>query len=214
MAQRKIGILGGSFNPVHNAHLRLAVEAVEQAGLDRLDLVPAARPPHKGDSDLLPFSERCRFLELALRHRPRLELNPLEGKREGPSYTVDTLEEYLRSHPGEAIHFVLGGDEFLHLPTWHRWERIPQLAHILLSSRGEESLQAIREAVREHFPSARTAQEEPPAWTLPGGGSLQVIELPRMDISSSLIRERLRQGRSLAWLVPEAVEKELYGMRR
>ncbi|MCF8085754.1 MAG: nicotinate (nicotinamide) nucleotide adenylyltransferase [Desulfohalobiaceae bacterium] len=209
MEQRRIGILGGSFNPVHNAHLRLAVEAVEQAGLDRLDLVPAARPPHKESFELLAFSERCRHLRLVLRDRPQFDLNPLEGKREGPSYTVDTLREYRELHPNDAIFFVLGGDEFLHLPQWHNWELIPELAHLLVASRGEESLEAIRAFVADWFPLARLVPRDPPLWELACGARLQVIDMPRLDISSTLIRERLRRNKSLAWLVPQEVEWEL-----
>jgi len=209
MAHKRIGILGGSFNPVHNAHLRLAVEAVEQGGLDRLDLVPAARPPHKGNLDLLPFSERCRHLRLVLRDRPQFDLNPLEGEREGPSYTVDTLRQYRELEPNDAIFFVLGGDEFLHLPKWHHWELIPELAHLLVASRGEESHEAIRAFVADWFPLARLVPRDPPTWELPGGGSIQVMDMPRLDISSTLIRDRLRRNKSLAWLVPQEVEREL-----
>jgi len=209
MAQKKIGILGGSFNPVHNAHLRLAVEAREQAGLDRLDLVPAARPPHKEGSHLWPFSERCRHLELVLQGRPGFAVNPLEGQRDGPSYTVDTLKEYHASEPEAAIFFVLGGDELLYLPKWHRWERIPEMANLLAASRGRESRESIHTFVAEWFPSAKTVREDPPCWELSKGTSLQIIDMPRLDISSTLIRDRLRRNRSLAWLVPEGVEREL-----
>ncbi|MEF8824553.1 MAG: nicotinate-nucleotide adenylyltransferase, partial [Desulfohalobiaceae bacterium] len=209
MAQKRIGILGGSFNPVHNAHLRLAVEAAEQAGLDRVDLVPAAKPPHKQDSHLLPFSERCRHLELVLQGRPMFSLNTLEGRREGPSYTVETLREYRRSNPEDAIFFILGADEFLHLPNWHRWELIPELAHLVVASREKESHEAIRTFIADWFPSARNREREHPCWELSGGGSLQVIEMPRLDISSTLIRDRLHRDKSLAWLVPEVVEREL-----
>jgi nicotinate-nucleotide adenylyltransferase len=209
MARRRIGILGGSFNPVHNAHLRLAVEAVEQAGLDRLDLVPAAKPPHKEDSDLLPFSERCRHLELVLRDRPLFRLNTLEGRRKGPSYTVDTLLEYREHDPDAEIHFILGADEFLHLPNWHRWERIPDLAHLMVASRGKESHGSIRTFVTDWLPRARSVRQDPPSWELANGGSLQVIDMPRLDISSTMIRDRLGRNKSLAWLVPEAVERAL-----
>ena len=208
MAQR-IGILGGSFNPVHNAHLRLAVEAAEQAGLDRVDLVPAAKPPHKQDTNLLPFSERCRHLELVLQDRPLFSLNRLEGRREGPSYTVDTLREYRQSSPEDAICFILGADEFLHLPNWHRWELIPELANLVVASREKESHQAIRTFIADWFPSARNREGESPCWELLNGGSLQMIEMPSLDISSTMIRDRLDRGKSLAWLVPEVVEREL-----
>jgi nicotinate-nucleotide adenylyltransferase len=185
------------------------VEAVEQVGLDRLDLVPAARPPHKEGLHLLPFAERCRHLRLVLRDRPQFDLNPLEGEREGPSYTVDTLRQYREHGPDDALFFVLGGDEFLHLPQWHRWELIPELAHLVVASRGEESLSAINAFVADWFPSARSAREDPQVWELSGGARVQVMDMPGLDISSTQIREKLRRNKSLAWLVPEVVEREL-----
>lgn len=209
MAGKRIGILGGSFNPIHNAHLRLAVEAVEQAGLDSLELVPAAQPPHKRDLDMLAFPVRCRYLELAVQGFDWLSVNTLEGEREGPSYTVDTLRQYTSQYSGQEIFFLLGADEFLNLPTWHSWERIPELAHLILACRGERDSGSIAEFISSHFPRAELSRQEPAIWDLPGGNSMQLISLPRMDISSTQIRNKLSRGLSLAWLVPEAVRREL-----
>ena len=112
----KIGILGGSFNPVHTGHVRMAVEALEQVGLDRVDLMPAKEPPHKGSEGLLPFAVRLEMVERAVEAIPGLGANPVEGDRPGPSFTCDTLTCFRTEQPQNDFYFILGASTFLELP--------------------------------------------------------------------------------------------------
>jgi nicotinate-nucleotide adenylyltransferase len=207
--KKRLGILGGSFNPVHVVHLRLALEALEQAGLDRVDFLPAYQPPHKQKGWMLPFEDRARILEETLQGRPRLAVNRMEAERSGPSYTVHSLEAYLEREPRSELCFILGGDEFLFLPEWYEWRRLLGLSNLVVAAREEGFEAKLASFVREHLPQAQPESGSPRRWLLPEGRSIHFIEMPRMDVSSTLIRKRWSQGRSLAWLVPAAVEAHL-----
>ncbi|MFW6054542.1 MAG: nicotinate-nicotinamide nucleotide adenylyltransferase, partial [Thermodesulfobacteriota bacterium] len=127
----KIGILGGTFNPVHFGHLRLGIEALEQCRLDRVEFVPASIPPHKQGRELYPFTFRCRLLQEAIAGSSGLVVNPLEGERSGPSYTVDTIRVYHKRQPGARFFFVMGSEDFLQLEQWERWEDLPLLTSFI-----------------------------------------------------------------------------------
>ena len=132
-----IGILGGSFNPVHIGHLRLALEVLEApvAALEYVELLPCAEPPHKPREGILPFELRSALLEVAGRRIPRLRVNRLEGMRSGPSYTWDTLTAYAAQYPGQRPVFILGGEDFATLPQWFRGLELPQLADFVVVPR-------------------------------------------------------------------------------
>jgi nicotinate-nucleotide adenylyltransferase len=205
----KLGILGGSFNPVHVVHLRLALEAMEQAGLDRVDFLPAYQPPHKHKGWMLPFEERAELLEETLQGRPRLGVNRMEAERSGPSYTVHSLEAYQEREPQSELFFILGGDELLFLPEWYEWRRLLGLASFVVAAREEGFDAKLESFMSEHLPRAEAVNGSTRSWLLPQGRSIISIEMPRMDVSSTLIRKRWAEGRSLAWLVPGAVERYL-----
>jgi nicotinate-nucleotide adenylyltransferase len=205
-----IGILGGSFNPVHLGHLRMAVEVRVALNLDRVEFVPAAVPPHKQGDDLLPFALRCELIRRSIRGREGLALNDLEGEREGPSYTVDTLRHYGERLPEAELFFILGTPDLISLPTWHRWQDLFGLANLVAVEREGYSRQDVAGFLNRHFPNVvreRRAQED--VWDITGGRSLQYLSVTRMDISSTRIREALRKGGSIAYLVPREVEERL-----
>ena len=204
-----IGILGGSFNPVHNGHLRLGVEVLEQVGLDRVDFVPAAVPPHKQRQTVSPFAFRRRLLEKALLGRKGYRVNPIEGQRSGPSYTVDTLSSYQAQDPDASLHFIMGGRDFITLPEWHQWQTLLELSHFVVVSRQGISSARIQDFILDLWPDTQTVSDNPIRWRLPIGACVVYLTIPRLDISSSMVRSRLRQGRSLAALVPESLEAEL-----
>jgi nicotinate-nucleotide adenylyltransferase len=205
-----IGILGGSFNPVHLGHLRLAVEVRAALRLDRVELVPAAAPPHKTGHDLLPFDLRCEMIRRSISGREGLVLNTLEGEREGPSYTVDTLLRFRERFPNEFPYFILGTTDLLTLPTWHRWQEIFRLANLVAVEREGCSRQDVASFLSKHFPVlAKERRTEGNVWDLPGQRTLHHLAVTRMDISSSRIRESLHQGEPIAYLVPEEVEEML-----
>lgn len=221
----RVGVLGGSFNPIHVGHLRLAVEARERLGLDRVDLVPSAQPPHKPAAGLLPFALRRGLIELALAAPPGLpaldglRVNPLEAERQGPSYTYDTLLSYREREPGSRIFFILGGGDLLTLPEWRHGLELVTLANFVVVPRNERGSEDIADFLRSAWPQAKPEREPAPfsaLWSFAGERGetrLGFLPLPRIETSSSQIRAAWRAGKTLRYLVPEAVERELFARR-
>lgn len=218
----RLGILGGSFNPVHNGHLRLAVEALEGLGLDLVELLPAPNPPHKPSAGLLPFSLRLELVRAALTGAgPNLRVNDLEGRRPGPSYSLDTLKRYAEERPEAERFFILGSPDLPTLPQWHRGRELPRYAHLAVLMRDAIGRERAERFIEDFWPGAEACQ--PPgaaeaAWRLPvdavpGAGMLVYLPIPRLEISASDIRRRWREGRDLLGLTPEAVRMELRRLR-
>ncbi len=216
----RIGIYGGCFNPVHCGHLRAAVEAAEGLGLDRVDFVPTARPPHKPDSPMLDFAARLRLVRAAVADLPGVGVNDLEAGRPGPSYTWDTLVRYREEHPQADLFFIMGAGDMLQLASWRRGFELPGLAHLAVLCREGLGVAEIGAylagdgaalgAVPGAAPGAGPVAAE---WRFPQGTSLYCLHIPRLDISASLVRERWLCGRSLRFLAPDAVLQELASMR-
>lgn len=210
---QRVGILGGSFNPIHNAHLRLAVEVLERLRLHRIDIVPCSIPPHKNTQGLLPFALRAACVELALQQAPAgLALNPLEQERHGPSYTVDTLQTYKQREPDSRLHFLMGAVDLPTLPSWKQGLKLPQWTSLVVVPRETTDLDAVAQFIARHWPEARRRdpssaklQAAAAIWDYPQGTQLIYMPLPRMDVSSTLLRQLWREGRSLLGLTPDAV---------
>lgn len=198
----KIGILGGSFNPVHIGHVRMAIEVLEQLGLDRVELVPAKQPPHKETGDILPFELRLELVRRAIEGVPGLGANPLEGERPGPSFTCDTLNCYKAEQPGAELFFILGASTFLELHKWRRGMDIPGMASLVVVNRWQAS-EAVGGFITTHWPEAR--RSETGVWEFPAGHTVRLLDIPRLDIKGGHIRRRWLEGRSLHYLVPPGV---------
>ena len=195
-----IGVFGGAFAPFHNGHLRLAIEAREKLGLSQLRLVPTAHPPHRPDSRVSP-QRRLEWVRLAARRERGLLVDDCEIRREGPSYTVDTLGDLHKAHPRTPLCLLMGADAFAHLNHWHRWREILKLAHIAVIQRpgAERPEPEIIEALAgREAPDADTLRES-------HAGCWMRLELPSLDISSTRIRSRLKKGQSVRGLVPEPI---------
>ena len=196
-----IGILGGTFDPVHCGHLRLAVEVRERLGLDAVRLLPAAAPRLRAPP-AASAAERREMLYAAVAGIPELVVDERELGRTGPTCTVDTLGEMRRAYPREPLCFVLGLDAFLRLDAWERWEEIPALAHLAIAPRAGVSLP-------RRGPLARLLDErgtgDPAALRRAPAGLVHVADLPAFEVSASQVRRRLAQGRSVHRLVPPAV---------
>jgi len=205
----RIGILGGSFNPVHNGHLRLALETLEQMGLDRVDLVPAAQPPHKSAGEIMPFDLRRDLLEAAVGEHPALSVNSLERNRAGPSYTVDTLEEYLAETPEAELFFLLGCSDFLTVPKWRSWERLFDLTSFIVVGRHGSEREELASFIQRQWPDDRHERQGDSTWIVPPASRICYLQIPRLDISGTLIRQKLRESRSLDFLVPQPVVRLL-----
>ncbi len=203
------GILGGTFNPVHNGHVRHAVEVAEALGLDRVVLMPCGTPPHKESAGLLPFSLRVELLRAAVRGIPFLGVETLEGELEGPSYTWRTLAAWGKRHPGEDLpYFMMGAESFAALDTWKRGRELPKFAHLVMVPRNGDDASVFHESIRSFWPGSLPPVVDVPLGRetvkLDGGGECTFLPVPRLDISSTFIRARWRAGRSLAGLLPEA----------
>jgi nicotinate-nucleotide adenylyltransferase len=195
---RRIGVLGGTFDPVHVGHLILAEQARETARLDEVRLVPAARPPHKEGRTLTLFSQRVEMLQLAAAGNAAFVVDELEKDRPGPSYTAETLEELARAFPGATLVLIVGSDCVPELANWKDPERIAKLVEVVALLR----------------PGAAAVTPKAPA-----GLRLAWIQGPGVEISSRDLRERIGSGRSVRYLVPRAVEEfirahGLYGMKK
>lgn len=186
-----VGILGGTFDPIHHGHLVIAEEAREALGLERVLLVPAAEPPHKPDSVVTPAEHRLAMVELAVAGNPAFAVSGIEVERGGPSYTVETLETLLREGVSDPW-FILSAEALAGFPAWRRPDRILELCRLAVVPRGNHD--ALDEAwVREHFPG----REDRIAF-------LAGLLLP---ISGSVVRRRAAAGRSVRYLVPDAVAR-------
>ncbi|MEG6551817.1 nicotinate (nicotinamide) nucleotide adenylyltransferase [Desulfocurvibacter africanus] len=218
----RLGIFGGSFNPVHVGHLRIAIEVRETLELDQVDMVPVASPPHKEASDLLPFWLRCLILKAAVKQAPGLALNDLEALLPEPSYTHRTLSAYREILPDAELYFILGASDLLLLDLWHRGREMHELANFVVVPRFGKDLQAVADFVPRFWPDAERlsacAHSAQPSncqacWRLPSGNLLQYVHAPGLDVSATDIRYRFLDGRSLVYLVPSEVEQVLMERR-
>ena len=198
---RRVGILGGTFDPVHIGHLRGALEVAELFALDEVRLVPSARPPHR-DVPQVSAEDRLAMVRRAVEGVPGLAVDDRELRRERPSYTIDTLES-LRSElaADDQLFLVLGWDAFCGLPSWHRWEELLLHCHLLVLQRPDADVEA-PDALRNLL--AARSVSDPQALCGPGGQIAFVWQTP-LEISATQLRERLAQGRSIRFLVPDAV---------
>lgn len=197
----RLGILGGTFNPVHLGHLICAQEAYRQLALDKVILIPAARSPHKPFDEEDPGAEhRLALCRLAVAGDQRFEVSSMEVKRAGPSFTVDTLRELHARERDSELYLIVGGDVAAGLPTWREPEQVLSLATLSVARRRGTPRSSIDEALA----------------SLRGGDRTAFFEMPTIEISSTDIRDRVHGGAPIRYLVPGAVatyidEHRLYG---
>lgn len=206
---KPIGILGGTFDPIHYGHLRLAKEMLELAQLEQVRFIPAGNPPHR-DAPGVSAQHRSAMVRLAIADQPAFLLDEREVAKQGKCYTVDTLRE-LRSELGneQPLCLLMGGDAFLQLYTWHQWEDILDLAHIVVGYRPGFSLEERETAPKlyEHYRRRLCSIEH--LAKQPAGGIAE-LAIPKLEISASLIRARVAENRSIRYLLPEAVANYIY----
>jgi nicotinate-nucleotide adenylyltransferase len=185
----RLGVLGGTFNPPHLGHLLCAQEAHDQLELDRVVLMPAGTPPHK-EVEADPGAEaRYALCQAAVEGDERFEVSRAELDRAGRSFTVDTLKSLHDQSPQHDITFIAGGDMARSLPSWREPEALLSLATLAVAERAADRRDAISAAIAP----------------LAGSGSVRFFDMPRIDVSSSLVRERVAAGRPIRYLVPDAV---------
>jgi nicotinate-nucleotide adenylyltransferase len=216
---RPIGILGGTFDPVHHGHLRLAEEAAEACALERVLLIPAASPNLRA-APATPAQHRLAMVRLAAQSNPRLDVDAREIARPGTSYTVDTLRE-LRADMGaeRPLGLLLGADAFLRLPAWSRWRELFGLAHVVVAARPGYDLAAHARAAGEIAGEWQNRHiDNPRALAARPAGSIARIDIPLLEISATDLRARMSRGASVRYLLPDAVvdyiaAHRLYGMQ-
>ncbi|WP_252274880.1 nicotinate-nucleotide adenylyltransferase [Pseudomonas subflava] len=198
---RRIGILGGTFNPVHIAHLRGALEVAEFMGLDELRLIPSARPPHR-QAPQVTAEQRLAMVELAAAGEPLLAVDDRELKRDKPSFTYDTLESVRGELAADdQLFLLLGWDAFCGLPTWHRWQELLTHCHLLVLQRPDADSEAPEEL--RDLVAARSVHD--PLGLAGPGGQISFIWQTPLAVSATQIRQLLADGRSVRFLVPDAV---------
>ncbi|WP_080874674.1 nicotinate-nucleotide adenylyltransferase [Oceanobacillus timonensis] len=188
---KKIGILGGTFNPPHIGHLWIAEEVRIRKQLDEIWFIPTSTPPHK-ETEVLDAAHRLEMLRLAIQDNPHFQVNALELEREGKSYTYDTVQELTTNYSEVDFRFIIGGDMVAYLPKWNRINELVQMIHFIGVSR--------------------------PGYTLETPYAVERLEIHPLDISSTFIRNRLEEGEKVRYLLPDDVmnyikENRIYGYR-
>jgi len=214
-----IGLFGGTFDPVHFGHLRLAAELREAFRLDRVVFLPAGHPWQRSRDTYAGGAERVRMLELAIAGEPAFRVDDREVRREGPSYTVDTLEEYRReAGPQAPLVFLCGTDAFARVESWHRWESLFELAHFAVAVRADDpgwqskGPGAIPKALWPRVTMSLRDILDAPA------GRIMTFAMTPIAISSTAIRALLQASASIRYLTPDPVvdfihQHQLYGSR-
>jgi nicotinate-nucleotide adenylyltransferase len=189
----KVGLFGGSFDPIHCGHLLVAEQAREQLGLDGVVFVPGNRPPHKLGKRLAPPADRLRMVALAVEGHPGFEASDVELGRDGPSYTIVTVQQLGAAHPDWQVYFLIGADTLPELPTWYHVAELADLCQFAVFGRPGSSLddtQALRGTLSDRQIAAIRRHS---------------FAIPLMGVSSTDVRRRVREGRSIRYLVPEPV---------
>ena len=189
----KIGIMGGTFNPVHNAHLIIAENALEEFGLDKIMFLPNAMPPHKEMDFYISPDARYELVEAAVSDNERFFVSDFEIARGGKSYTVDTLKAFKEMYKGDELYFIIGGDSLRDFNKWYCPEEIAKLCTLLVYPREDID-------IKEHILEISKTYD----------ATIFEIRAPRFDISSSMIRQRIRDGKTIKYLVPQKVLDKIF----
>lgn len=200
----KLGLFGGSFNPIHNAHLRIAAEAQAACRLDRVIFIPAADPPHKPVAGNVSFEHRAAMVSKSIADNPAYEISTMEAERRGKSYSIDTIRIF-RECPGDDLFFIIGADSFLDIGTWHRYTEIFSLCSLVVVNRPGcpivNPLDALPEAVRDHF----TLDSATGNLNHSSGTKVFFITGSPLDLSSTDIRRLVAAGDDITRYVPSEV---------
>jgi len=201
---RPVGVLGGTFDPIHLGHLRTALELLERLGLGEVRFVPCREPPHRPPPQVGDL--RLEMVLAAIEGEPRFVADDRELRRPGPSYTVDTLASLHAELPSRALCLLLGMDAFLGLPSWHRWTELPAYAHIVVAHR--PGWTPPREGPLGELLAER-GTEDVAQLRDPAGGRIVVTPVTQLDISSTQLRDELARGADPRYLVPDRVREIL-----
>ena len=200
-----LGILGGTFDPVHFGHLRPALDVAEMLKLKEVRLIPCGQPPHR-QQPVASALQRLSMLRAAAENQPLFKVDDRELRREGPSYMVDTLVTLKEDFPDQSLCLILGWDAFVELESWHRWLKIFELANIVVTHRPGWSMEQInsKSELGKQVKQRLVDKEKLAKHT---AGKITFLPVTQLDISATQIRQQLQQGQSVSCLLPEKVEQ-------
>lgn len=214
---KRIGLFGGTFNPIHLGHLRAGIEIREAFSLDRVLYIPTAIPPHKKTRNLLAFAHRLKMVRLAIAGYPFFKASDVEKKRKGKSYSIQTLRFFKKAFGNKAeLYFIVGMDAFLEINTWKDYQDLFALSHFVVMDRPGYRRNHVKEFLRREISPDIIFRPRENRFLLPGGLSVFLFPITLMDISSTLIRTLRQKNRSIRYLLPHGVEdyiieKNFYG---
>ncbi|MDG2303038.1 MAG: nicotinate (nicotinamide) nucleotide adenylyltransferase [Candidatus Binatia bacterium] len=208
---RRIGLYGGSFNPIHLGHLRTAIEVRAAARLEAVWMIPAHEPPHKGPEGMAPAADRLAMLQAALEGVPELRVEPIELERTGPSYSIDTLRLLRERHAGVEFALILGFDAFRELHTWHQYETMVAETDLIVTTRPPYPVShGANPAQFGKLPIAVTQgfwyDKNIGCYAHESGHRLEFLSVTSLDISASTVRADVARGASISFLVPDSVQ--------
>lgn len=204
----RIGILGGTFDPIHHAHLRLAEEVAESYGLEEVQFIPSADPPHR-ERPQTSANDRYEMVRLAVESNKKFIANPIELDRSGKSYMVDTLTNIREINPDASINLILGTDAFIELMGWNRWKQLFTLANIVVAYRPTVPLEKLANKLKGELLAEFTDRHSatPSNFNHTKAGQIFTYRFTSLAISSSSLRERIQKNMSLEYLLPNNVIK-------
>jgi nicotinate-nucleotide adenylyltransferase len=204
---RRIGLFGGAFNPIHFGHLRAGMEIREAFSLDRVLFIPTAVPPHKETQNLLPFAHRLKMIRLAIDGHPFLKVSDVEKKREGKSYSIQTVRFFKKNlDSGTELFFIIGIDAFLEIETWREYRNLFKLCHFVVMDRPGYRRDRIKDFILQKISSDMIYFPRENRFLHPAGFSIYLFPITLMDISSTRIRRLRQRNQTIGYLLPEKVE--------
>lgn len=199
----RVAVFGGTFNPVHYGHLRLAEEVREACGLDSVIFMPTFLTPHKTDEPQTPAGVRLELVRRAIAGNPGFSVSSIEIERSGRSFTIDTVKELLKE-PGTRVSLIMGSDSFNDITLWHEYEELLRLSSFIVVPRPGHPVKKPEEVLKVELASKFWYDSVSRAYVNSGGNSITYLATTPIDISSSGIRERLGAGKSVRYLLPDA----------
>lgn len=191
----KLGIMGGTFNPVHIGHLIAAQEVADKMGLDKIIFMPTGNPPHKQNGEVLPVIHRYEMVKLAIENNQNFEISDYEAKRSGKTYTYDTLLGLKSTYDSVQIYFIVGFDTLKEMDSWKRVQDVFKMCSFVVVNRGNLLVEM---------------QKEIDDKKLKYGGAIEVVNIPDINISSTELRERIKLNKSVKYLMPDNVISYIY----
>jgi nicotinate-nucleotide adenylyltransferase len=212
MKKERIGVFGGTFNPIHRGHVKAALDVQKRFSLNKVLMIPSSIPPHKGAPDIAPPSSRLQMVELAVASYPQFIPSSIEIEAKGKSYSILTLEKLKLQFPDAVMFFILGVDAFMEIDTWREYEKVLEQCHFIVISRPGYDLGEAKKLLGGNYKQRMIQVSEtfelPKAMQFPF--KIFLLRIDAMDIASKDIRKKVKMGKSITGLVTESVEKYIH----